>query len=274
MIYKYIAYSADKKLVEGKIDVASENLAETTLYRAGFENIISLEEATPGLNIEWLLPSLFGIKSREIIDTSNQLATLIQSGITLSSALKLLEDQTTKKALKKVLSGLIEEIQAGNSLSQALTLYPQVFPNTYCQTIKASEQAGTLEVGLKQAAKYLEKQSHANQKITRAMLYPTFVLLMAIGVAILLTVVALPPLTNFFASLNAAPGLDLHGGLDVFKGLDENLDGVLLHLVLDYIHRFIEDGFGYALLPLEHHDVDELGHQFAVVLGIGQNVSL
>jgi type IV pilus assembly protein PilC len=203
MIFKYVAYSTDKKLVEGKIDVADESLAETTLYRAGFENIISLEEVAPRASIEKLLPSLFGIKSREIIDTTNQLATLIQSGITLSSALKLLEGQTTKKALKKVLSRLLEEIQSGSSLSQALTLYPQVFPNTYCQTIKASEQAGNLDAGLKQAAIYLDKQSHANQKIIRAMTYPAFVLLMAIGVAVLLVVVALPPLTDFFASLHA-----------------------------------------------------------------------
>jgi type IV pilus assembly protein PilC len=202
MIYKYKAYSADKKIVEGKIDVASEDLAEVTLYRAGFENIISLEEVTPGTGIEKLIPTFFRVKSRDVIDTSNQLATLIQAGITISSALKLLEGQTTKKALKKVFSGLIEEIQAGNSLSHALTNYPQVFPTTYCQIIKASEQAGTLEVGFKQAAQYLEKQAYANQKIKRAMLYPTFVLLLAIGVAILLITVALPPLISLFNSLD------------------------------------------------------------------------
>ncbi len=202
MIYKYIAYSADKKLVEGKVDVATENLAEVALYRAGFENIISLEKETPKTSIEKMLPTFFGIKTRDVIDTSNQLATLIQAGITLSSALTLLEGQVTKKALKKAFRGLIEEIQAGNSLSQALTKYPQAFPNTYCQIIKASEQAGTLETGLKQAAKYLEKQANANQKITKAMMYPTFVLILGVFVAILLITVALPPLVNLFSSLN------------------------------------------------------------------------
>jgi type IV pilus assembly protein PilC len=202
MTYRYIAYSAEKKLVEGKIDVASENLAETALYRAGFENIISLEEVAPRTSIEKLMPTFFSVKPREVIDFSNQLATLIQAGITLSSALKLLEGQVTRKALKKIFSGLIEEIQAGNSLSQALTQYPKIFPNTYCQIIKASEQAGTLEIGLKQAAKYLEKQALANQKIIRAMLYPSFVLILAVFVAILLITVALPPLISLFNSLD------------------------------------------------------------------------
>jgi type IV pilus assembly protein PilC len=202
MTYRYIAYSADKKLIEGKIDVASENLAETALYRAGFENIISLEEVASRTSIEKLMPTFFSVKPREVIDFSNQLATLIQAGITLSSALKLLEGQVTRKALKKIFSGLIEEIQAGNSLSQALTQYPKIFPNTYCQIIKASEQAGTMEIGLKQAAKYLVKQASANQKIIRAMLYPSFVLILAVFVAILLITVALPPLISLFNSLD------------------------------------------------------------------------
>ena len=141
MIFKYVAYSTDKKLVEGKIDVASESLAEVALYHAGFENFISLKEMAAQTSAEKLLPSLFGVKQKEVIDASNQLATLIQSGITISAALKLLEGQATKKALKQVLHKLIEEIQEGNSLSQALMLFPQVFTTTYCQIIKASEQA-------------------------------------------------------------------------------------------------------------------------------------
>lgn len=202
MIYKYKAYSTEKKLVEGRIEVASESLAETALYQAGFENIIALKEVTPGLGR--LLPTSSGIKPKDIIDTSNQLATLVQSGITLASSLKLLEGQITKPALKKIFRGLIREIEAGNSLSQALSLYPQVFSNTYCQIIRASEQAGTLEAGFKQASKYMEKQNFAHQKIMRAMYYPVFVLLLAIGIAILLVMVALPPLISLFDSLHAS----------------------------------------------------------------------
>ncbi|OGO17642.1 MAG: hypothetical protein A2Z15_01545 [Chloroflexi bacterium RBG_16_50_11] len=202
MTYKYRAYSADKKIIEGKIEVASENLAEVALYRAGFRNIISLEEVTPGLDIGKLIPSFLGVKTQDVIDISNQLATLVQAGITLLSALKLLEGRVTKKSLKNMFRGLIEEIQAGSSLSHAMSRFPEVFSNTYCQIIRASEQAGTLEAGLKQAAKYLEKQAYANRKIKRAMMYPLFVLLLAIGVVFLLITVALPPLINLFNSLS------------------------------------------------------------------------
>ena len=76
MTYKYRAYSADKKIIEGKIDVATEGLAEVALYRAGYRNIISLEEDTPRFELEKLIPSFLGVKLRDVIDVSNQLATL------------------------------------------------------------------------------------------------------------------------------------------------------------------------------------------------------
>ena len=69
--------------------------------------------------------------------------------------------------------------------------------------IKASEQTGSLEIGLRHAASYTEKQATANQKIKRAMAYPTFVLLMAVAVSFLLITIALPPLVNLFKSLGA-----------------------------------------------------------------------
>jgi type IV pilus assembly protein PilC len=203
MAYKYRAYTTDKKIIQGTINVATENLAESALYNAGYRNVLSLEEVTPGFKIENLIPSLYGVKTREVIDFSNQLATLIQSGITILAGLRLLEGQTARKALKKVLAGLAEDIQAGSSLSQALMKYPQAFSNTYCQVVKASEQAGTLELGLQQAAVYLEKQANARQKLTRAMAYPIFVMLLAVGVSILLIIVALPPMVSLFNSFNA-----------------------------------------------------------------------
>ena len=69
--------------------------------------------------------------------------------------------------------------------------------------IKASEQAGTLELGLRQAASYMEKRSTMNQRVIHAMAYPVFVLFMAVGVAALLVTVALPPLIQLFTSLGA-----------------------------------------------------------------------
>ena len=93
MAYKYTAYTNNKKIVEGTIEVTSESLAEGALYRAGYQNILSLQEVPPALSLERLIPTLFGVKLQETIDFSNQLATLIESGITILNSLKLLQQQ-------------------------------------------------------------------------------------------------------------------------------------------------------------------------------------
>jgi type IV pilus assembly protein PilC len=204
MAYKYRVYTSDKKILEGKIDIADEKLAEDALYRAGYQQVLSLEELPRRVSIESLIPSFFGVKPREVIDASNQLATLLQSGIPILTALKLLGGQAGRKALIKIFNGLADSIQSGNSLSQALAGYPAVFSNTYRQIVAASEQAGTLETGLQQAALYMEKRASSQQKLVRALVYPAFILVMAIGVSILLITVALPPMIQLFSSFNAS----------------------------------------------------------------------
>jgi len=186
--------------VQGTIDAASESMAEETLYRAGHQRVLSLEEVRPGLSLERLIPTLFGVKTQDVIDFSRQLATLIESGVTILTALQLLEGQASRAALQKVIAGLIEELRGGSSFSQALSKYPQAFSYSYCQVMKASEQAGNLEVGLRQVAGYMEKQAATKKKVVRALTYPAMVLLMALGVCVLLITVVLPPLIGLFTS--------------------------------------------------------------------------
>lgn len=201
MAYQFKAYTLDKRIVKGTIDAASEIMAEEALYRAGYNRVLSLKETRPGLSLERLIPTFFGVKARDVIDLSRQLATLIESGVTILTALQLLEEQSFRAAFRKVIAGLIAELRGGSSLSQALSKYPQVFSYTYCQVVKAGEQAGNLEVGLRQIAGYMEKQAATKKKIRSALAYPIMVLLMAIGVFALLITVALPPLVGLFTAL-------------------------------------------------------------------------
>ena len=178
-------------------------MAAETLYRAGYPRILSLKEVSPKASLETLIPTFFGIKPQDVIDFSHQMATLLDSGIALITALHLLEGQTSKAAFRKVVAGLIDKLEGGDSFSQALGQYPQVFPDTYCRVIKASEQSGNVDVGLRQIADYLEKRAATAGKVTRALAYPALVLVMAIGVFVLLITVALPPLVALFKSLGA-----------------------------------------------------------------------
>jgi type IV pilus assembly protein PilC len=203
MAYWYSVYTIDKKIIQGTIDATSERMAEDALYRAGYHRVLKLREISPSLNLRRLLPSLFGVKTQQVIDFSHQLAALIEAGIPILTALQLLEEQAPSAALRKILKGLARDLQEGNSLSQALSRYPQVFSDIYCQMIRASEATGNLEVALKRMAGYLETEKAAAKRVGHALIYPAVVLLMAFGVFILLTTIVLPSLTRLYTSLGA-----------------------------------------------------------------------
>jgi type IV pilus assembly protein PilC len=164
MAYRFKAYTDDKRIVQGTINAASEGIAEEALYQAGYQRVLNLKEIRPGLSLGQSLPTLFGVKTQDVIDLSRQLATLIESGITILTALQLLEEQAFRAAFRKVIAGLIADLRGGSSFSQALSKYPQAFSYTYCQVVRASELAGNLEVGLRQMAGYMERQTATKKK--------------------------------------------------------------------------------------------------------------
>jgi len=202
MTYQFTVYTSDKKIVQGMLEAASQSIAEETLYQAGHRRILSLNESQPKSSLGWLQQSFNGVKAQDVVDFSRQLAFLIESGIPILTGLQLLEEQTSRAAFKKVITGLIMDLRGGSSFSQALGKYPLVFSSTYRQVMKASEHAGNLEIGLRQLANHMERQMATKKKIKRAMMYPVIVLMMGLGVVALLTTVALPPLVDLLTSFD------------------------------------------------------------------------
>jgi type IV pilus assembly protein PilC len=236
LLYEYTAYTADRKTVKGTIDGMSEAMAEDALYRAGYQRILSLTAVRPKASLRQLMPSFFGVKGRDVIDFSRELASLIEAGVSILNAMQLLEDQSTHPTFKKIINELVNELRGGSSFSAAISKYPQVFSATYRQVMKASEQSGSLETGLNHIAAYMEKQAETKKKIRGALAYPSLIAIMGFGVSVVLITVALPPLVDLFGALNAELpfitrmligvsnfliGYKLHilGGLVVFAGL-------------------------------------------------------
>lgn len=202
MPYKYVAYDANDNMVKGFIEVTDHNMAEDALANAGY-TIVSLTWAKPKIKLDRVFPSLYGIKQDDVINFSRQMATLIEAGLTIPSALQLLEKQVTKPTFKRVIAGLRDELEAGSSFSQALTKYPEAFPGVYCHIAEAGEQSGDLAQALKQSVEHMERSSAAIKKAKRAMVYPSFVLIVAAVVVVILVTVVLPPLMDMFADMNA-----------------------------------------------------------------------
>jgi len=200
MSYEYVAYSRDKRVVRGTLSVTSENVAEEALEEQGYR-VLSLKQVRPRLGLEERLPTFFGVKTRDVIAMSRQLATLVGAGIPLTMALRLLQEQVTSAALGRVIAELLRDLQGGSSFSEALAKHPRVFPPVYRQIVGWGQKAGDLDMALTRAVNYMARGRAAMEKAQQAMVYPVMVLCLAIAIVGLLLTVALPPLVGMFTGL-------------------------------------------------------------------------
>lgn len=138
------------------------------------------------------------ITKSEIIYVTSQLAIMVETGVTLSSALEGIVREERNPSLKRVLAELKSAVESGEDFSAALARHPRHFDKTYVSLIKASEATGTLAEMLERISKYLRKELETRGKVRAAMAYPSVMLVLSIGVTIFLLTFVLPKFTPLF----------------------------------------------------------------------------
>jgi type IV pilus assembly protein PilC len=201
LAYRYVAFTPSGEQAKGLIDAGSEGAAEQVLWERGYR-IVTLRATRSLPRLDEIFPTLFSVKTREIITLSRQMATLIESGIAVMPALELLRRQAGR-SLSRVLGDVIDAVKQGAALSDALRKHSQVFPPIYGRMIAVGERTGSLDVVLRQLATHLEKEQAIIKRVRGALAYPAFVILLAIGVVAIVVTTALPPLMNLFEEFDA-----------------------------------------------------------------------
>src|SRR5581483_8214933 len=133
---------------------------------------------------------------------SRQFATLIESGVSIVSALAILEEQTADKNLVPVIAEVRNDVESGSILSKALSRHPNVFSRLYIAMIEAGEASGTLDRVLDRVAVQIEKDTTIKRRVKSAMVYPVVVLTFASLVLAGLLMFIVPVFTKIFAQLN------------------------------------------------------------------------
>jgi type IV pilus assembly protein PilC len=202
MIYQYIACSESGEIVKGKIAAEGEEAITQMLSFAGYR-LINLRPYVPFLSAGKLVSQLFPIKPTDIILFFRQLALLLESGISIVTALELLQEQITKHSLKKVITEIVADIRGGNQLSAAMSRHPDIFSTMNCRTLSIGEQTGSLETMLRQVADYMEKEITTRKGIKGALMYPAIAGVVTIGVVGLLMFFVLPAFADLYGTLGA-----------------------------------------------------------------------
>lgn len=198
-VFKYVAKDQSARTVGGKISAENQNAVIEELRKRKLV-VISVKEVKEAAKAV----SLFGgkkIKADDLVIFSRQLATMVDAGIPLMQSLDALQEQIENASFKKIISGIRDDIEVGNSLSQSFGKHPQVFDALYINMVKAGESSGMLNIILERISSYLEKSISLQRKIKSAMIYPIIVISMAILITTFLLVKVVPTFSNIFDML-------------------------------------------------------------------------
>lgn len=141
------------------------------------------------------------VKAKALQIFSRQFATMIEAGLSVVTALVILEQQTEDEALAGVLADIREKVESGALLSEAMAAHPDVFGRLYVAMVEAGEAAGVLDVVLDRVAVQIEKEEKIKRRVKGAMIYPTIVLVFASLVMTGMLMFLVPIFVKIFAQL-------------------------------------------------------------------------
>ncbi|MFN7140734.1 MAG: type II secretion system F family protein, partial [Limisphaerales bacterium] len=139
----------------------------------------------------------------DLVVFTRQLATMIDAGLAMVQCLQALAEQTQNKVMRDVIKDVCSRVESGDSFSEALHKHPKVFNRLYCSMVGAGEKGGLLAEILARLATYLENTARLRKKVKSAMMYPTVVTVVAIGITIFLLVKVVPVFGEVYSGFGA-----------------------------------------------------------------------
>ncbi|MEK7872899.1 MAG: type II secretion system F family protein [Chloroflexota bacterium] len=200
MPFQYVASTADGRLIEGVLDTAEETDAEKSLEKAGYR-VLRLRSVARRPSMGELFPSVTHPTASDIIALFRQLSILLETGTPLLPAVQVLRQQAIKPGLQSILTSVIQSVQSGSTMSDALRQHPDAFNQLTVRMIEVGERSGDLEQVLRQVASYIDRERNIAKKLMKALVYPAIVVTVAVAVVILILTFVLPQISKVFLSL-------------------------------------------------------------------------
>lgn len=196
--FKYLARELSGKQVSGTLTASSEKDALTTLSgRSLFPISVSLSDQSK----QQASSKARRVPARFLTVFYNQLADLLKSGVPLLRSLQLLEDQTSHASLKVVIQDVREQVADGTRLNDAMRRHPKAFNFLTVSMVKAGEEGGFLEEVLARIAAFNDHQEELKGKVTGAMVYPLFLMIVGFSIVTVMMVWFVPEFAAIFARM-------------------------------------------------------------------------
>jgi len=204
-VYIWKGRSRQGSIKKGEIEATSEAAVMAQL-RSQLILPVSVKEKPRDISeyLPFLKP---GITIKDLVIFTRQFATMIDAGLPLVQCLQILGDQQPNKTFKDIIREVRSDVEQGSTFADALGKHEKPFDALYVNLVAAGEIGGILDTILNRLAVYLEKADALARKVRGAMVYPTTVLVVAIGVVVLLLTKVIPTFEKMFADFGGTlPG--------------------------------------------------------------------
>lgn len=199
--YLYEVIQPDGKEKKGTLEAANEEAARIELKATG-NTIVSISMASAlSKDLDITIGKI--VKPRELGVFCRQFQSILNAGVTVIDALGMLGEQTENKKFSKAILEVKDAVQKGETLASAMAMHPKIFPEIMVHMIEAGEASGGLETAFDRMGSHFEKDAHLKGVVTKAMIYPSVLIVVIIGVVVLMMVKIVPSFLESFEELDA-----------------------------------------------------------------------
>jgi len=247
-LFEYRAIDKSGKNKKGKIDAPSSKQAAAKIKSQGLHlvTISGTKEKLKGSPGYRRSQKHASIRFEIITGFTRQLAILISTGIPYDKAFDILIEESEQVTFQRILDLIKAKIVEGSSLASALEGHPMLFSKMYIAMVKAGEAGGTLDQVLERLAESRERTSEIKAKIQKALIYPTIMTLMGLGIVVFMVTFIIPKIVPIFQQFNVQLPLPTRIVLWVSDLLTENSLSLTLFvgITLLGLYRFFKSNKG------------------------------
>ncbi|MDQ3089859.1 MAG: type II secretion system F family protein [bacterium] len=193
MLYNYKALESSGARKEGSVEAGSLDAAIDSVQKRGLIIVEIEPDEKPSFLSKFSIGS--GVKVKDIVILSRQMATLFNAQVSALKIFTLLSAEVENDNLRRSLVQVTDDLQAGSSISKALSRHPKIFSEFYVNMVKAGEETGKLNDTFNYLADYLDRNYEVVSKAKNALIYPAFVISVFIGVMVLMFTFIIPKIS-------------------------------------------------------------------------------
>ncbi|HEN3358110.1 TPA: type II secretion system F family protein [Yersinia enterocolitica] len=229
-VYEYTAKNNKGIKIKGNVE-AGDILAERQVIYQKKLYLLNIKIKHISRFAQWMT-FLNTINNRDLILITRQMSILVNAAIPLDEALALIENQSTKSKVDRVIHKIRKRILEGHSLSDSLSQFPAIFNSLYRSMIAAGELSGHLGLVLSNLADHIEQARKVKSKITQTLIYPAILVSVSIGVIAILLTLIIPNIIEQFVSYDKVLPLSTRILMVASHWIEDNIVSIIIISVI------------------------------------------